>query len=130
MRYNFEFPRTKQVYRHAAKNTSALHNVQNKASSPVPCCSAASCCRQSSCTNNAQQIPPKLQQGDFLLGDFTGISTFPASPTEPFMLELAAAIELLEADDGENCGPFPISSNCFGKSLDDSPCFVLGLLVS
>ena len=101
--------------------TSALHNVQNKASSPVPCSSAApSCLRQSSCTNNAQKIPPMLEQ-DFELVGSKGIFTPPTSPTEPFLLELAPAIELLEADDGEECSLLAVSSNFLGRSFADNP---------
>lgn len=42
--------------------TSALHNVQNNASSSSGCCSVTSCLRQSSLTNNEQINPIKLQR--------------------------------------------------------------------
>lgn len=108
----------------AKLTTSESHNVQNNASSPAASCSVMlSCFRQSSCTHIAQNIFPGFQQEDLVTGDAPSMLFLNVS-NEPLLLELAAAMELFEADDREERPPKLHSSNFCGRSSADKPCFV------
>jgi hypothetical protein len=66
----------------------------------------------------------------FLVGDCTAVSTLSTSPTDPFLLEFAGPIELLEGDENEECIALPVSSNFLGRSFTENPCFTLSLFAT